>query len=617
MSKFNRRGRLLILLIIVSLVLQGSYTATGDELPQGGKYGGTLKVALKSEIMNLNPLTVTDSQVWKVIDIVYDSLFRLKTAVNGSIFPEPWLTESWEVLDNNTVVVELKQGVMWHDSTDVLPHYVTADDVIYTFTSSGGMKDSTKYGTMLTGISAFKTSPTNDYSVTFDLTNFDNKGIFFTRVLTVPLIPFGFGSTEFERGCGPFKYFSLVSAPNAVTDEILISGALGDEPRASLRHRNVSGVVVRLDSSVWPSSNYILHSRSGVVEFVTSPPVTSNITADYQYVDNRLVLEAFEDYHNGRPYLNNIEYTFYIDDPSSEYFDEGVDQAVIELIRKDVDLIGFEIGPADVSADRYYYDEDEGVSIKTKLSDETWKLVESFDNRTYDDPLTTPDEAEAAAYAYMRGFPKRTLKKVMIWTVEENITGEWTVVAIFDSEYECEQYKAGEIEDHPEKDGKLRTTFVWDVVEFFLALEETAGFNVLYLGINTQAVPLNDRQFRFALANLMDRNTQLSLLCTGRDTGYSIMIPEDSYWYNDSIPTYKLERNKENQPVYDNVSQVLMQAGYHDVAGAPFGGSDGYMDLPTGQVFSLNLLIPPIDLNSVESSIGSTIFQQLNGIGIN
>lgn len=675
------RGRVIVLLILTALVFQGAFIVGSGNIPKGGEYGGTLRVALKN-MVELNPLLADDDESWKVIDIMYDSLARLKTGDNDVVLPEPWLAKSWTIVDNDTVLVELRDGVMWHDSTDASPHYVDAGDIVYTFQSSGGMKNSVRYGTFLENLSA---SDIGNNTVEFNLSIFEHKGLFFTKVLTIPIIPSGFSNFSAENGCGPFKFKSEIPTTHMVTDEVFMLNAKGDETRASMKYRyiedgtytikatidnetlndaamdikinNVTRLAnlsysyftngtekVYMNGTFWDPNplnytmdylngtlnityplfdfqndtlritlfpiweeglNYTVDLPSGSIKILMPPPPTtltipptSNLIASYNYMNITLTLEAFEDYFNGRPYLNNIAYSFYPDNPSTKYFDEGVDKAIIDLILKNIDWIGFELTSVQVSADRCI---DVETDWCTKLSDETWKTV----GRYYVE-LEADDE--------IRSNPERTLRKIMVWAVEEDITGtgNWTVLKDFDSEHNADKY----IDDLHDIDPlwELRKKQTWLVQEFFLALDDNPGFEVLYLGINTQRIPLNDTYFRLALANLMDRNTHKSLLGPGREIGYSMVIPKNAYWYNQSIPTFKLERDENNDAILGPINQMLDSAGYKNM------GSDGYRNLPEsigGNEFNLTLLIPPITTDSVESSIGSNIGQLLDAVGIN
>jgi hypothetical protein len=184
-----------------------------------------------------------------------------------------------------------------------------------------------------------------------------------------------------------------------------------------------------------------------------------------------------------------------------------------------------------------------------------------------------------------------------------NASGDPTVIEEFENELEADEY----IILNP----GLQKTETWYVQEFFLALDDNPGFRVLYLGMNAQRAPLNDLSFRLALANLTDRNTHYNLIGTDKDIGHSPVIPQNAYWYNSSIPIYKLEHyTEDNAPILGPVNLELDQAGYLN-----FGGP--FRDLPNGTKFDLTLQVPPITISPPESAIGASILDLLNQVGIN
>jgi ABC-type transport system substrate-binding protein len=607
MGENSLRGRVAVLLVLVALVFQAVSIVSSEDSEQEDLYGGTLRVALKKEVtdQDLNPLTAMDDEAWQVIDLIYDSLVRLKTGANNSVFPEPWLAESWTVVDDDTVYVKLRSGLKWHDMTDV-----TADDVVYTFSEPGGMKSSLKYGSFLTGLTAFKIGDSN---VQFDLSGLENKGWFFTRILTIPIIKDGFDSSSLENGCGPYKYKSFVVEPSTlVSNEVILLSAKGDETMASMKYRFVSGVSFRKNGTAW-SDFTSLDQDSGSITIPLLPPTTI-LNATYYFENKSLTLESFDDYFykknpfNRGPYLDEIKYMFYPDNPNTEDFNEGADKAIIDLILRNIDVIGFELTSTQIAGDRYI---DVETDLVTKLSDETWKTIEKYDNRTYG----SVEAAEAQADDFMRGM-EGTFRKRMVYAVEENISANWTIMETFDSLFDAEKFLGDYLDDNPGAD--LRITIFWFVQEFFLALDDNPGYRVLYLGINTQRTPLDDLYFRLALANLTDRNTHYSLIGTGKDIGHSLVIPENAYWYNSSIPQYKLEHYPEdNAPILAPVNLELDLAGYKDVSNPSGPGSDGYRDMPSGDQLNLTLQIPPITTDPSESAIGASIVDLMNRVGIN
>ncbi len=75
-------------------------------------------------LQSLDPANHRDRDTETVIRNIYDGL--VTRTPNGEIVPE--LAESWEQPDPTTYIFKLKQGVKFHDGTEM-----TADDVVFTF----------------------------------------------------------------------------------------------------------------------------------------------------------------------------------------------------------------------------------------------------------------------------------------------------------------------------------------------------------------------------------------------------------------------------------------------------------------------------------------------------
>lgn len=76
--------------------------------------GGTLRVGLDSDLINLDPDASTsrpDRQVWKEV-------FNTLVGLTADLKIAPELAESWEYRSPTTIVFKLRQGVKFHDGTD-------------------------------------------------------------------------------------------------------------------------------------------------------------------------------------------------------------------------------------------------------------------------------------------------------------------------------------------------------------------------------------------------------------------------------------------------------------------------------------------------------------------
>mgnify|MGYP000853323213 CR=1 FL=1 len=85
----------------------------------------SLVVGLRTDrLQSLDPANHRDRETETVIRNIYDGL--VARTPDGQVVPE--LAESWEQIDDVTYVFKLKQGVKFHDGTEM-----TADDVVFTF----------------------------------------------------------------------------------------------------------------------------------------------------------------------------------------------------------------------------------------------------------------------------------------------------------------------------------------------------------------------------------------------------------------------------------------------------------------------------------------------------
>lgn len=83
-----------------------------------------LRVASNVNIDEINPLTSISVYGWRNLRMIYDKLVRLSPEIE----PLPWAATSWEVVDNTTIDVELREGMTFHDGMPVRP-----EDVKYSY----------------------------------------------------------------------------------------------------------------------------------------------------------------------------------------------------------------------------------------------------------------------------------------------------------------------------------------------------------------------------------------------------------------------------------------------------------------------------------------------------
>ena len=86
--------------------------------------GGTLKLALETEPVGLDPTVVTAFASHRILELVYSSLLTYDRDMN--LIPD--LAESYEVPDPYTLIFKIRKNVRFHDGTPL-----TIDDVLFTF----------------------------------------------------------------------------------------------------------------------------------------------------------------------------------------------------------------------------------------------------------------------------------------------------------------------------------------------------------------------------------------------------------------------------------------------------------------------------------------------------
>jgi len=120
----NLRWELVASVLILGLLALSTGVLAADEetVP---KYGGTLTVALTGTIEIMDPQKSVMYPFNRSANFtIWEPLIRY---VGGEERYEPFLAESWEFIDPQTLVLHLRQGVMFHDGT-----LFDAEDVKFT-----------------------------------------------------------------------------------------------------------------------------------------------------------------------------------------------------------------------------------------------------------------------------------------------------------------------------------------------------------------------------------------------------------------------------------------------------------------------------------------------------
>jgi peptide/nickel transport system substrate-binding protein len=87
-------------------------------------YSSTLNLSISSNPSRINPILATDSASSEISSWIFNGLFKYDK--NGKIVPD--LAKEYKFLDDTTLIVKLKENVLWHDGKKF-----SAKDVIFTY----------------------------------------------------------------------------------------------------------------------------------------------------------------------------------------------------------------------------------------------------------------------------------------------------------------------------------------------------------------------------------------------------------------------------------------------------------------------------------------------------
>lgn len=187
----------------------------------------TLIVSSNVNLDTLNPLEANSVYEWRNLRLIYDKLVRLSPEIE----PVPSAAEGWEIVDDTTIDVELKEGLKFHDGQPL-----TVEDVKYTYDIF--LENEVAYFmSFLENIESVEIM--DDNVVRFNLT--EPTASFVTTTLTqIPLLPkhiweqvddqIAFENKE-PIGSGPFVFKNFRPGEELVTEanedyheEIFIDG---------------------------------------------------------------------------------------------------------------------------------------------------------------------------------------------------------------------------------------------------------------------------------------------------------------------------------------------------------------------------------------------------------
>ncbi len=220
--------------------------------PAARAAGKDMVVGFQGDATSLNPVIATDQQSYIAEWPIFDSLLELDDKLNV----KPLLAESWEVSkDGLTYTFKLKKGVKWHDGKPF-----TARDVAFTFYSVLDPKVITPHRAYFDMLASFP-----------ELTNKDN----------------------------PKKPEEVAVKPIEVVDDHTV--------RFRLRYPSGAFLAVLVNPRGGVVPEHVLKGQDlNTAEFNRKPIGTG----PFKFVEwrrgERIVVEANDQYHGGRPALNRI-----------------------------------------------------------------------------------------------------------------------------------------------------------------------------------------------------------------------------------------------------------------------------------------------------------------------
>ena len=107
----------------------GGGAASGGDVPEADRYGGTAVIGTYGDLQSMNALVSSDNNSNEIQrNVLYMPLIKY----NESIEPIPWLAESWDTAyvagDSIDLTFHLRRDIRWHDGQPT-----TAADVEFTF----------------------------------------------------------------------------------------------------------------------------------------------------------------------------------------------------------------------------------------------------------------------------------------------------------------------------------------------------------------------------------------------------------------------------------------------------------------------------------------------------
>lgn len=158
------------------------------------KSGGVVRIAMATEVDNLDPYQSAATDTSSMMDNVFDGLFDTDEA--GELVPN--LAEDVEISeDGKTYTFQLREGVTFHDGSDF-----TAEDVVYSYGKLAGLETGEPLSSKFAVVADVEA--TGDYEVKVQLNEVDSS--FLARNI-VAIVPSDYEEQSTKPiGAGPFKF---------------------------------------------------------------------------------------------------------------------------------------------------------------------------------------------------------------------------------------------------------------------------------------------------------------------------------------------------------------------------------------------------------------------------
>lgn len=174
----------------------------------------TLIVGSNINITNLNPFAARSVYDWRNLRLIYDKLVRLTPEVE----PVPWAATGWEIVDDVTIDVFLREGMKFHDGKPV-----TVEDVQWSYQAWMDLPDS-YFASFTNPIESVTVVDNNTVRFVLDTP----YAPFITTTLTqIPILPkhlweniddLGQYDNTKPIGSGPFKFVRFRNGEELVTE---------------------------------------------------------------------------------------------------------------------------------------------------------------------------------------------------------------------------------------------------------------------------------------------------------------------------------------------------------------------------------------------------------------